>query len=557
MKFEVVDRYEINRAPKDTDTIVFEENKWDDFGYKTTYEVYIFRSQLPGKHIGTIQIGDVLERDEYFTPATHKYIPKSFDKLPENFISLGNEDYYKSLYINFKNNTRNILSKMNDIAFNLDLYSKYKDTGVVQTSFFRNITENEFLNEYSKMANNEGRFSEYSLVLKYTDLDSADSRLMKFKVDPGSLIPSNVHALIGKNGTGKTTILRNLAEAALQNKCEIKKDQFNTHICLKIIPDNKFTGNIFNFFENALYMSFGIFDKFEVTAQSMSENFNYIGAFSSQIHDNEKKNIHNEADENDPIQEDTQEAISNNTSDNMNKTFGKLLSKIIRNRERKKRFTNEVRELNITNEYLNSELYLREIEESQSKEELERAKNQFQKDFEYLSSGHKIILLSVAALVITVNQNTLVLIDEPELYLHPPLVSEYIRSISRIMVEANGLCILATHSPIVLQEIPKQNVKILESPNDGTTLFEIKEPSLETFGENVATLTKYVFRYDIIKSGFYNKIKQLFYNSKDIDDLDSLSLGRDAKVFLNLLKFNRKTEKKDISINNESRDEIV
>lgn len=557
MKFEVVDRYEINRSPKDRDTIVFEENKWDDFGYKTTYEVYVFRSQLPGKHIGTIQIGDVLERDEYFLPPTHKYIPKSFDKLPDNFISLGNEDYYKSLYSNFKNSTRTILSDMNDIAFNRDLYSKYKDTGVVQTSFFRNITENEFKNEYIKMANNEGRFSKYSLELEYIDLDSADSRIFEFEVNPTSKIPSNVHALIGKNGTGKTTVLRNLAEAAVQNKCEVIKNQFNTNLCLTIKPYGTFTGNIFNFFENALYMSFSIFDKFELTDPSISENFNYIGAYFSQIHDNEDKNNNDKVDEGESIQDDSKIVNPSNISYNMNETFGKLLSKIIRNREKKKQFANEVRELNITNEYLNSELYLKTIEESQTKDILEEAKKQFQEDFEYLSSGHKIILLSVAALVITVNQNTLVLIDEPELYLHPPLVSEYIRSISRIMVEANGLCIVATHSPIVLQEIPKQNVKILESPNKDTSLFEIKEPSLETFGENVATLTKYVFKYDIIKSGFYNKIKQLFNTSENIDDLDTLSLGRDAKVFLNLLKFNRNSEKKDSSIDDKGRDEIV
>ena len=42
--------------------------------------------------------------------------------------------------------------------------------------------------------------------------------------------------------------------------------------------------------------------------------------------------------------------------------------------------------------------------------------------FRKLSSGHKIVLLTITRLVETVEEKTLVLLDEPEAHLHPPLL---------------------------------------------------------------------------------------------------------------------------------------
>lgn len=55
-------------------------------------------------------------------------------------------------------------------------------------------------------------------------------------------------------------------------------------------------------------------------------------------------------------------------------------------------------------------------------------------------------------------RKTLVLIDEPESHLHPPLLSAFIRALSDLLLDRNGLSIIATHSPVVLQEVPKRCV---------------------------------------------------------------------------------------------------
>ena len=81
--------------------------------------------------------------------------------------------------------------------------------------------------------------------------------------------------------------------------------------------------------------------------------------------------------------------------------------------------------------------------------------------FKRMSSGHAIVLLTVTKLVETVEEKTLVLLDEPESHLHPPLLSAFTRALSDLLVNRNGVAIIATHSPVVLQEVPKSCVSIL------------------------------------------------------------------------------------------------
>lgn len=45
--------------------------------------------------------------------------------------------------------------------------------------------------------------------------------------------------------------------------------------------------------------------------------------------------------------------------------------------------------------------------------------------------------------------------DEPEEHLHPPLVAAFIRALSNLLTYRNGVGIVATHSPVIVQEVPK------------------------------------------------------------------------------------------------------
>ena len=137
-----------------------------------------------------------------------------------------------------------------------------------------------------------------------------------------------------------------------------------------------------------------------------------------------------------------------------------------------------------------------------SEQEWEPAAEHF---YSRLSSGHKIVLLTITRLVELVDERTLVLLDEPEGHLHPPLLSACMRALADLLIHRNGVAIIATHSPVVLQEVPKSCVSILRRSGSRSAC---GRPEIETFGENVGILTREVFGFEVTTSGFHNLLRQ-------------------------------------------------
>jgi hypothetical protein len=123
--------------------------------------------------------------------------------------------------------------------------------------------------------------------------------------------------------------------------------------------------------------------------------------------------------------------------------------------------------------------------------------------FKRLSSGHAIVLLTITRLVELVDERTLLLLDEPEAHLHPPLLAAFVRSLSDLLVRRNGVAVVATHSPVVLQEVPTSCVTKLWRSG---LLSKAERLESETFGENVSVLTREVFELEITKTGFHRLI---------------------------------------------------
>ena len=123
--------------------------------------------------------------------------------------------------------------------------------------------------------------------------------------------------------------------------------------------------------------------------------------------------------------------------------------------------------------------------------------------FRRLSSGHSVVLLTITRLVELVEEKSLVLIDEPEGHLHPPLLSAFVRALSELLINRNGVAIIATHSPVVLQEVPRSCAWVL---NRTGIAARADRPDLETFGENVGILTREVFGLEVVQTGFHRLI---------------------------------------------------
>ena len=164
--------------------------------------------------------------------------------------------------------------------------------------------------------------------------------------------------------------------------------------------------------------------------------------------------------------------------------------------------------------------------------ESEALKEQAVKTFRRLSSGHKIVLLTITRLVQVVEEKTLVLIDEPEAHLHPPLLSAFVRSLSDLLVNRNGVGIIATHSPVVLQEVPKTCVWVLRRVGLRAI---VERPERETFGENVGVLTREVFGLELVRTGFHRLLAEAVATGATFDALVVRfgdQLGAEARAIL-------------------------
>lgn len=158
--------------------------------------------------------------------------------------------------------------------------------------------------------------------------------------------------------------------------------------------------------------------------------------------------------------------------------------------------------------------------------------------FNKLSSGHKTVLLTITRLVETIEERSLVLLDEPEGYLHPPLLSAFIRALSDLLISRNAVGIIGTHSPVVLQEVPKSCVWKLRRSGANAVA---ERPEIESFGENVGLLTQEVFGLEVTDSGFHKILQSLAQRTDSyreaINELEG-QLGFEGKAILRNLLYN-------------------
>lgn len=165
-----------------------------------------------------------------------------------------------------------------------------------------------------------------------------------------------------------------------------------------------------------------------------------------------------------------------------------------------------------------------------------------------------------------VNGVTLI-IDEADMLLHPEWQRIYINSLVNFLKKVYGEIyihlLIATHSPIILSDIPKQNIIYLRCASDATTVVDSSTVHRESFGSNIFTLFNDAFFLPQGAIGEFaeNKMKELLNDIKNGNNKNNITkikqrielIGDDfiKKQFIDLYeeKFNSlKSDSKDIKI---------
>ena len=439
------------------------EDQWDDwFQYSTMYDLYVVDSSSQKCYMGKVKIGQRGMGQGQRRPA----LSESFSHLSEDFFSLGQDSYY---YENIKNlgdaKRKEILTSLNDIAYNTKLIRVAQKEPVTKTSLLRSVPLTTVKGQFNRIALGGARLTPYNFEYKSVPIrEGIEPITIEFNVDPDSYPPSNIHVIIGRNGVGKTYLISNMIRSIIQPRNDIRENVGET----RFLHDRQ---TAVDHFSRIIFVSFSAFD--ELNFKTRSEKFVRIGL---------------------PAR-----SGENSTAERLSETFASSFSACLHGPQRNLL-------IKVLHMLKSDPMFSESGIVDYCEEDTQYNNDTLISVFSRLSSGHKIILLSITQLVEKVMEKTLVFLDEPEGHLHPPLLSAFIRALSELLLDKNGVAIIATHSPVILQEVPRNCIWKLRRTGAHC---KAERLNIESFGSDITTLTTEVFGLEVINSGFHSLLQEL------------------------------------------------
>lgn len=499
-------------ARKSRSTVYLAPSSWDDYSFKTTFSVSLCDETGVQHELGQVKIGYV----EQPHGRTDEKLSDSFEALESNFFSLGQgvEFYIQVAKLPLELREQ-FLTALRDVVFDDAALSAAKGQKVFDHSFLRSTDLSSITAQFRRVLIGGAPLTKFQFTYKTEPSEVRAGFELSFCVVPDKKPSQNVHVLIGRNGIGKTTLLNGMI-ASLTDQT-LQKDAIGGFF------DNEIYGSPAisqGYFAGVVSVSFSAFDPFvpplDSTSNEVVPKYSYIGLKQTFMEVDVRVGRHKDSD-----------ALSTEFSSSLIGCFG--------HPSKRERWLRAIQFLASDPNFQDMDLgRWDEIEDQDTLAHV--AKRNFA---EKMSSGHAVVLLTITKLIERSEEKTLVILDEPESHLHPPLLSAFIRAISDLLNRINGVAIIATHSPVILQEVPKSCVwKLYRSKLSS----EFIRPDMETFGENVGVLTRDVFNLEVESSGFYDLLTKSVAEKKTYEQVLAEyddQLGYEGRAILRALVSSR------------------
>jgi ABC-type cobalamin/Fe3+-siderophores transport system ATPase subunit len=449
-------------APRTTrPAFLLTTDKWDDFGHQVQFHLSYADARGTETRIGTVKILQRTSKsDEPIAVASITRLPSAFPGLGDEFISLGQDDYYyKQLHALFADGVDAVLEALRDIAMRPSLAADFEPTSAFRNAMMRENGAHRARRFGRAWAT--GQETNEKLSFRYSAvIEGADAPVeVKIAFDGKDRVPGRIVSIIGRNAVGKTRFLASLGEDLAQisrssaERLAEREERF---------PDGR------PLFTRIVAISYSAFDRFKRPPADASSSYVYCGI----------------------------------RSDKGGLSRTSLIETYRRNQDR-------IRTRGLQSDWTR---YMRTIlgdlsdslTASLEAEIAEPAKDD--KALSLLSSGQSILAHFVTALLAWIQPNTLVLFDEPETHLHPNAVASLFLVLSDILQSFDSYAVIATHSPVVIQEIPAKRVLVFQRTDNVTVAAPLL---LESFGESVTELTRHVFETIDVESVYRRTLQEL------------------------------------------------
>ncbi|MGK7755153.1 ATP-dependent nuclease [Roseovarius sp. C03] len=481
-------------------------DNWDDYGFKTSFHLVYFDGEGERYDAGLVKILQSGQRSGYTS------MPDTFTALSSDYASLGQDQNYYETLLELPDAVRlAILVGMRDVVWDDAIRTQHENEEAYETSLTRSVGETR-IEKHIAILHGQAEPTSFHFTYRFPGSDQC----IEFKVDPKSQPPTNIHVVIGRNGVGKTTFLTSLSTLLRRGR-----DRRLGRITFGEDAD----GSAKDQFAGLITVAFSAFDHFAPPSQTSSGplrsrkagtqsgiSYTYVGL---------KKRVLRKG----------SRTVANKSDAELQRDFVESTLQCLRSASRP-RWQAAMRILEADQLFANLGLSaLPEVDADELEEQTAAL-------FEKASSGHKIVLLTLTRLAELVDEKTLVLIDEPEAHLHPPLVMAFVRALSDLLARRNGVAILATHSPVVVQEVPARCVTLMFRTGE----INVERPEIETFAENLGVLTREIFRVEVTESGHHALIAKAVDESETLDEVLELfgdQLGAEGRALARAILRNK------------------
>ncbi|MET7989223.1 AAA family ATPase [Streptomyces sp. NPDC005281] len=507
---------------------------WPDDDYLTLYRLWFADGSGGLDELGRVKIGyaDLVRNDRPLQKGEFWQLTGLDRRL--DWFSVGQDvTYYDNLARLGARTRREILKALCDIAFEPDIFERAVFWDVTQTSLLRSVEPQSVEGQFRRIARGGIRLRAYDFEYVAPADTVVQQRRLSFSVTPHSQPPSNIHVLIGRNGVGKTTLLANIGKAVVSPDAD--PDDVG-----RIVWSDDGSGS----FTNVVAVTFSAFDHVPEDGGAVGEDDELP---QMKGWDGTKDVTGDQTPPAEPVEPSVsftyvglarvdvfgRPTRERKSYDDLSKEFSKSVQEVTAT-GRVGRWRASLDVLSSDPLFYESPIhdFARSMENRTSflPEDDSRAREIFSR----LSSGHAIVLLTITRLVETVAEQSLILLDEPEAHLHPPLLASFVRALSDLLTDRNGVALIGTHSPVVLQEVPRACVWKVSRWDRHPP----QRPALETYGENVGILTHEIFGLEVRQSGFHAEI------ARAVDELETYEqvldrfngqLGGEAKGLVRIL----------------------
>ncbi|TAJ74911.1 MAG: ATP-binding cassette domain-containing protein [Sphingobium sp.] len=478
---------------------------WNDYSFVTMFDVLLFDENGERFDLGSVKIGFV---DQTTATSTASTLVSPFASLPSPYFSVGQDvAYYQSLSNLTEITRQDYLLSLRDVVADQIILDHAKGQEVFRTSLLRSVSVTAIEGQFRRVLDGGVPLTDFDFDFSQPGSDKTAAIDLQFVVNAGSVPSTNIHALIGRNGVGKTTLLNEMIAAI--RRPDTTSARFRTGRMFSHDPISS------DYFSALVSVAFSAFDPFapppENVDPGLGTRYSYIGLKD--------------------IEDDTGTLLKSLAT--LREECVASVAECISDVGRRGRWQTAIKTLESDENFARMNLSrLVELRESLLSEAAARL-------VERMSSGHAVVLLTISRLVARVEEKTLVLLDEPESHLHPPLLSAFTRALSELLHNRNGVAIVATHSPVLLQEVPRSCVHVMTRLR---LSMHAERPRLETFGENVGSLTREVFGLEVSESGFHALLRAAVAQGSSYDAIVASydgQLGQEGRGMLRAMVADR------------------